>query len=81
MSSRSGYTRRIPVEFEHKGKKYTGELCPMAGGERGCQVMLNGFYFGNLLYRNGWVLPDSKLSELANFFGEVLTAGEDSQME
>jgi hypothetical protein len=66
---------RIPIIFEHKGLKYCGQLWQVHGaGQYVWHLMTNGFFFGALLYCNGWVFDSIKMSEMAGYFGDYVTA-------
>lgn len=73
---------RIPVNFEQLGKIYSGYFKKVAGaGQEGVWYLMDdkNFYLGRLRqYQDQWVFDDSKpvnkLNELAEYFGEVITA-------
>lgn len=74
----------IPVEFDHNGKHYKCHLSKVSGaGQTSVFHLMDGknFYNGRLRwsdFENKWVFdPTPKtedLKELADFFGDVVTA-------
>lgn len=73
---------KIPVSFEHNGKKTNGHLDKVSGAGDSSTWHLMGndkFYYGALRRHNDqWVFdPTPKtedLKDLADFFGDVVTA-------
>jgi hypothetical protein len=70
----------ITVDFEHKGKKYSGFLSPVNGaGQPMWQLLIDGYFFGNLRYREGWVFDSKKMPEIAGLLGDYVTTCKDDQ--
>jgi len=74
---------RIPIAFEHEGKKFSGYFAQVMGAGSGAVWHLyddQKYYLGQL--RIGWEdqwyfdesKPANKLSGLAQFFGDYITA-------
>lgn len=63
---------KIPIQFELKGRIFTGSLDPVVGaGGNTWYLMINGFYYGRLrLNDRGWVFDGDAFKELADFFGQ-----------
>lgn len=71
----------IPVKFDCNGKKYAGYFCPVsgAGATSTFHLSINNYYWGRLRQGNEkWVFDctpkNPEFAELADFFGEYLTA-------
>jgi len=73
----------IPVSFEYKGRKYEGRFKAVNGGGSSghwhLEIEKNDryYYFGQLLKtESGWSFScqDGYLNDLAEFFGDVVTA-------
>jgi hypothetical protein len=66
---------KIPVAFEHKGITYIGHLSAVHGaGQHMWQLIGNGYFLGNLRYRDGWVFDSNKMPEMADYLGDYVTA-------
>lgn len=68
---------RIPITFNHKGKQYSGFLCPVAGVGHPCvwHLMINNRYYGNLRSTDrGWIFDSEKMPEIGDFLGDYITA-------
>jgi hypothetical protein len=74
---------KIPINFEHHGKKFSGQFGKVQGaGNTSVWHLMSDdhYYLGRL--RIGWQdqwyfdgsRPENKLEELAQFFGEYVTA-------
>ena len=72
----------IPISFEHTGKKFKGRFTKVSGaGDTGVWHLMDdkNFYLGRLrMVQNKWVFDPTpktlELKELAEYFGEVVTA-------
>lgn len=72
---------RIPVSFDHKGKKFTGYFTKLSGSGAGSNWQLyddKNFYRGvlDLQEKRGWVFHEQKpeLAYLVDYFADVVTA-------
>lgn len=67
----------IPITFEYKGKNYKGHFSKVSGASaRVWHLMIGNYYYGalHLTKKNGWVFYGNKMTELADYFGDYLTA-------
>jgi hypothetical protein len=72
---------RIPITFEHSGKKYIGSFSSVHGAGQNVWYLTDNknFYLGRLrLSRDQWVFDATpktqELCDLAEYFGEYLMA-------
>jgi hypothetical protein len=74
---------KIPIEFEHKGKRYSGSLDAICGaGGNTWYLMINNYYYGRLrVNERGWFFDGNMFNELADYFGEYMIAWCDSRIE
>lgn len=68
-----------PIKFHHNGKEYSGYFSPVngAGSSSMFHLMIDGYYYGQLFYTDTWKFysnSEPQLSELEDYFGEVVTA-------
>jgi hypothetical protein len=67
----------IPIEFEHKGKRYQGSLSLVNGaGASHYHLMINKYFHGQLFFTNNqWQFGSQtgEFKELAKFFGDHVT--------
>jgi hypothetical protein len=67
---------RIPINFEHEGKQYSGSLDPVSGaGGNTWHLTIDRHYFGRLrLNDRGWFFDGDRFKDLTEFFGECVKA-------
>lgn len=67
---------KIPIQFEHNGKQYSGSFDPVFGaGGNTWYLMINQYYYGRLrLNDRGWVFDGDKFKDLAEYFGQYMIA-------
>jgi hypothetical protein len=72
-------TEAVPIEFEHKGKKYKGEAKPIASGCRDnvcfeLDVTLNNTYYGTITCERNlkWIIRNCADQELVNKIGNEI---------
>ena len=64
------------IIFTHLGKEYAGYFNPVFGsGGNVWYLMVDNYYLGRLrLNDQGWFFDGKQFTELAEYFGEYLTA-------
>lgn len=67
---------RIPINFEHKGNQYTGELMPVSGvgNPNSWHLLIENRYVGNLCYTDRWIFHSEKMPEIADLLGDYIIA-------